>query len=69
VALVAVLLGACSGGSSEPPTTPPSTPPPATTAIIATTVELTPSAVTTVLPFSGGINGPVSPGSTEPASR
>ena len=51
--IVAAMLGACSDGSSGPPATP----------------APTPTVATTVVPFAGGINGPVSPGSTEPASR
>jgi hypothetical protein len=66
VALVAVLTGACSDSPSHQPTNPATTPAPATT---TSTADPTPSVVTTIIPFSGGINGPVSPGPTEPASR
>jgi hypothetical protein len=64
VALLALLLGACSDGSSNPPTTPATTPAP------PTTMTTSPSTVaTTAIPFPRGINGPIAPGPTEPASR
>jgi hypothetical protein len=66
LAVVALLLGACSDGSSTPPTTPAIAPSPATP---ATTADPTPAVATTSIPFAGGINGPVSPGSTEPVNR
>jgi hypothetical protein len=79
VAIVAVLLSACSGDSSGPPTTPAPSSPPVTTAppttrpasprTTAPTTVPPASVASTILPFAGGINGPVSPGSTEPASR
>ena len=59
-----LLLGACSDGSSDPPTTPATTPAP------STTVTTSPSTIPSMTsPFPGGINGPVAPGPTEPASR
>jgi hypothetical protein len=67
VAVMTVALVACSDGSSGPPVT---TPPPATSASApATTVDPTPTVVTTAIPFAGGIMGPVAPGPTEPANR
>jgi hypothetical protein len=65
LALVAVLVGACSDGSSEPPATTPA--PPTTIASTAATSPVT--VATTTIPFPGGINGPVAPGPTEPATR
>jgi hypothetical protein len=64
--LVVLLAGACSDTPSNQPSNPVTTPAPAAT---TSTADPTPSVATTIIPFAGGITGPVSPGPTEPASR
>jgi len=65
VAIVALVSSGCSGDSSSPPSTPATTPPP-----IPSTTTTPPSTVADIVtPFPDGINGPVVPGSTGPASR